>query len=64
MPAEPSLATCSSLRPISQSRLGTTRPAGVKAIRRSSDCGPVSLRHMLETMSTASCGVSANSRPA
>nr|WP_237667391.1 hypothetical protein [Streptomyces sp. KY70] len=62
--APPSRATHSSARPISQSRLGTTRPAGVKAIFRSSVCVPESLRHRPLTMSTASVGVAANSSPA
>ncbi len=57
-------ATFSSGRPISQSRLGTTRPAGVKAILRSSAWLPESLRHSPPTMSTASSGVAANSSPA
>ncbi|CAM5280163.1 hypothetical protein STENM327S_00858 [Streptomyces tendae] len=57
-------ATFSSARPISQSRLGTTSPAGVKAIFRSSAWLPESLRHSPATMSTASSGLPANSRPA
>lgn len=57
-------ATRSSARPMSQSRLGTTRPAGVKAILRSSAWLPESLRQSPLTMSTASSGVAANSRPA
>lgn len=57
-------ATHSSARPISQSRLGTTSPAGVKAIFRSSAWLPESFRQSPLTMSTASPGVAANSRPA
>ncbi len=57
-------ATRSSARPISQSRLGTTSPAGVKAILRSSAWLPESLRHSPLTMSTASLGLAANSSPA
>ncbi|CAM5731384.1 hypothetical protein STENM223S_10340 [Streptomyces tendae] len=57
-------ATFSSGRPISQSRLGTTRPAEVNAIFRSSAWLPESLRHSPPTMSTASSGVAANSSPA
>ncbi len=49
---------------MSQSRLGTTSPAGVKAILRSSVWVPESLRHSPLTMSTASAGVAANSSPA
>ena len=49
-------ATHSSARPISQSRLGTTSPAGVKAIFRSSAWLPESLRQSPLTMSTASLG--------
>lgn len=56
--------THSSARPISQSLLGTTSPAGVKAILRSSAWLPESFRHSPLTMSTASAGVAANSRPA
>ncbi|MGW7365628.1 PIG-L family deacetylase, partial [Streptomyces sp. NPDC054841] len=43
--------------------LGTTRPAEVNAIFRSSAWLPESLRHSPLTMSTASSGVAANSRP-
>lgn len=57
-------ATHSSARPISQSRLGTTSPAGVKVIFRSSAWLPESFRQSPLTMSTASLGVAANSRPA
>ena len=57
-------ATLSSARPMSQSRLGTTSPAEVKAILRSSAWLPESLRHSPLTMSTASSGVAANSSPA
>lgn len=56
--------TRSSARPMSQSRLGTTSPAGVKAIFRSSAWEPESLRQSPLAMSTASSGVAANSRPA
>ncbi len=49
---------------MSQSRLGTTSPAGVNAIFRSSAWEPESLRQSPLAMSTASSGVAANSRPA
>lgn len=58
------LPTHSSARPISQSRLGTTSPAGVNAIFRNSAWLPESFRHSPLTMSTASAGVAANSSPA
>ncbi|GGP54185.1 hypothetical protein GCM10010214_28980 [Streptomyces abikoensis] len=57
-------ATRSSARPISQSRLGTTSPAGVNAIFRSSVWLPESLRQRPLTMSMASSGEAANSSPA